>query len=77
MATFSVKNVNKNAPWWWKRIEAGLLMGLVPAYTGLIMAMPLTHEEKELAIAGGAFFGGVVKTIGLCLGENITNESDL
>lgn len=64
-----IQNVNKNAPWWWKRIESAFLVGLIPAYTGFITAIPMPDHDKVYAIAGGAFLAGIIKTIGLFLGD--------
>lgn len=77
MATVNVNNINRNAPKWWKRLESGLLIGLVPSYTGFITATPLEDSIKVWALAGGAFFAGLVKTIGIFLGENDKDENNV
>lgn len=76
MANLNINNANKNAPLWWKRLESGLLIGLVPAFTGFITAIPMLEHEKVLALAGTGFFTGIIKTIGIFLGEN-DNESNV
>lgn len=76
MANLNINNANKNAPFWWKRLESGLLIGLVPAFTGFITAIPMLEHEKVLALAGAGFFTGIIKTIGIFLGEN-DNESNV
>lgn len=64
-----IQNVNRNAPWWWKRLETALLVGLIPTYTGFITSIPMPDHDKVWMLAGGAFFGGIVKSIGLFLGD--------
>lgn len=69
-------NVNKNAPWWWKRVESALLIGLVPTFTGFITAIPMEDHQKVWALAGTGFFTGIIKTIGIFLGENVNQNED-
>ena len=70
MASMNFNNANQNAPWWWKRIESALLVGLIPAFTGFITAIPMTNEHKVWALAGSGFFVGFLKFIGILLGES-------
>ena len=77
MASININNTYKNAPWAWKRIESALLIGLVPAFTGFITAIPMLDHEKVWALAGAGFFTGIIKTIGIFLGETPKNESDI
>jgi hypothetical protein len=78
MATFNINNYNKNAPVWWTRLESALLIGLVPSFTGFITAIPMQDHEKVWALAGAGFFTGIIKTIGIFLGESDKeNESNI
>lgn len=67
MPMVSLNNHNQNAPWAWKRVESALLVGLVPAFTGFITAIPLTDNHKVWALAGSGFFVGVIKTVGILI----------
>lgn len=69
MTTFNLNNANKNAPLWWKRLESGLLIGLVPAFTGFVTAIPIADHEKVYALAGAGFFCGIIKFVGILMGE--------
>lgn len=78
MATMNVSNTNLNAPWWWKRLESALLIGLVPTFTGFITAIPMEDHQKVWALSGAGFFTGVIKTIGIFLAENASkNENNI
>lgn len=70
----NVTNINKNAPWWWKRLESALLIGLVPAFTGFVTAIPMQDHEKVYALAGAGFFCGIIKFVGILMGENISKD---
>lgn len=69
MPVVSPTNANKNAPWWWKRLESALLIGFVPAFTGFITAIPMEDHEKVWALASAGFFTGIIKTVGILLGD--------
>lgn len=69
MPMVSLNNHNQNAPWWWKRIESALLIGLIPAFTGFITSIPMTDHHKVWALAGSGFFVGLLKFIGILLGD--------
>lgn len=78
MATLSINNANQNAPVWWKRLESALLVGLVPAFTGFVTAIPMVDHEKVYALAGAGFFCGIIKFIGILMGETTgKNESNI
>jgi hypothetical protein len=74
MATISLKNHDQNAPWWWKRLESALLIGLIPSFTGFITAIPMTEHHKVWALAGAGFFVGLLKFTGILLGDQIEPE---
>lgn len=76
MATLNINNVHQNAPKWWKKLESGLLIGLVPSFTGFITAIPMEDHEKVWALAGAGFFTGIIKTIGIFLGESDKDNED-
>lgn len=71
------KNVNVNAPWWWKRLESALvffLTGLIPLL-GLTKSLPadLTHDLTLVIIPGLILF---VKTFGILFGEEQVIRTD-
>jgi hypothetical protein len=69
MPMVSLNNHDQNAPWWWKRLESALLIGLIPSFTGFITAIPMTDHHKVWALAGAGFFVGVLKFVGILLGD--------
>lgn len=75
MPMVSLNNHNQNAPWWWKRLESALLMGLIPAFTGFVASIPMQEHHKVLALAGSGFFVGILKFIGILLGDPSEQQS--
>lgn len=69
MPMVSLNNHNQNSPWWWKRLESALLIGLIPAFTGFVTAIPMEEHTKVLALAASGFFVGCLKFIGILLGD--------
>mgnify|MGYP001564359590 CR=1 FL=1 len=69
MPMVSFNNYDQNAPQWWKRLESALLIGLIPAFTGFITAIPMTDHHKVWALAGSGFFVGLLKFVGILLGD--------
>lgn len=72
MANISVNNMDKNAPWWWKRLESGLIFmftGLIPLI-GLSAALP-TELKNDIAMVWlpGAIVS--LKTLGIMMGDSI------
>lgn len=74
MPMISFNNHDQNSPWWWKRLESALLIALIPAFTGFITAVPMEEHTKVMALAGGGFFVGFIKFIGILLGEPTEKE---
>lgn len=74
MATLSVSNYNQNAPQWWKRLETACITFLVPSFISMIMAIPLDDHKRVLYTAGAAFFGGLLKAIGILMGESTNGD---
>lgn len=72
----SLDNHNKNAPWWFKKLESALLMGLIPAFTGFVTSIPMTDNHKVWALAGSGFFVGLVKFTGILLGDPTEQQAD-
>lgn len=74
MPMVSLNNYDKNAPVWWKRLEGALLAGLIPAFTGFVTSIPMTDNHKVWALAGSGFFVGLLKFVGILLGDS-TDQS--
>lgn len=75
MPMISLNNHNQNAPWWWKRLESAFLLGLIPAFTGFVTAIPMADNHKIWALAACGFFVGFLKFIGIILGEPANQPS--
>lgn len=69
-------NINQSAPWWYKRLETGLIAVLIPSYTAMITALPLADSKKVFWLAGGAFFGAIVKFVGVLMGSPINGNGN-
>ncbi len=76
MPMVSLNNHNQNAPWWWKRLESALLIGLIPAFTGFVTSVPMDEHHKVMALAGSGFFVGILKFVGILLGEPAEQPSN-
>ena len=44
--TFKKSNVNRPAPHWWRKLENGLLMILIPAVVAMLMGWGFDDESK-------------------------------
>lgn len=76
MATVSINNYNQNAPQWWKRLETACIMFFVPSFTAMIVALPIGDSKKIWWEAGAAFFAGLLKGVGILLGDQPTQKDE-
>jgi len=68
MTKFGVSQVSSPPPQWWRRLERTILIGLVPAATGLItQILPADHQVHALQVLSVCV--AVVKSLGMFLGS--------
>lgn len=67
------KNINENAPRWYKRFETGMIAVFIPAFTGFITSVPMADNKKVYYLAGSVFVGGLVKFVGVMIGVSNGN----
>lgn len=70
------KNINTNAPWWYKRFETGMITIMVPAFTAFITSIPMSDDKKVYYLAGGVLFAAVVKFIGVLMGSSVNGNGN-
>lgn len=80
MATFSTENTNKPAPKWWRKLENGLLMILIPSTVGILMGWGFADEAfaNKLILLINTGLVALVKFIGMMLanGEEYAAKPD-
>lgn len=80
MATFSSKNFSKPAPKWWRKLEDGLLMILIPAVVAVVMGWGFSDEGfvNKLTLLINTGLVALIKFIGKMLanGEEYTPKPD-
>jgi len=78
-ATFSTGNTGKPAPKWWRKLENGLLMVLIPAIVAMLMGWGFANEafanKMILLINTGAV--ALIKFIGMMLANGDDYVSNL
>lgn len=78
-ATFNSGNVGKPAPKWWRKLENGLLMVLIPAAVAMLMGWGFQNPSKAdraiLLINTGLV--ALIKFIGMMLADGDDYVSNL
>lgn len=69
MPTFSTQNTNKPAPKWWRKLENGLLMVLIPAMVAILMGWGFQDEAfaNKLILLINTGLVALIKFIGMML----------
>lgn len=67
--TFSSSNSGKPAPKWWRKLENGLLMVLIPATVAILMGWGFKDEAhvNKLILMINTGFVAVIKFVGMML----------
>ena len=67
--TFSPDNTNRPAPKWWRKLEDGLLMILIPASVAILMGWDFKDEAfaTKLTLIINTGFVALIKFIGKML----------
>jgi hypothetical protein len=81
-ATFSAGNAGKPAPKWWRKLENGLLMVIIPSTVGILMGWGFKDEAfaNKLILLINTGLVALVKFIGMMLANgddyisNMSNE---
>ncbi len=81
-ATFNKGNVGKPAPKWWRKLENGLLIVLIPSTVGILMGWGFKDEAfaNKLILLINTGLVALVKFIGMMLANgddyisNMSNE---
>lgn len=68
---FGLSQANEDAPVIYKRIESAVIIVLIPGFTAFVMSMTIAATFQKELIAGAIFFGALVKSIGVCLGQSV------
>lgn len=78
--TFSKSNTSKPAPKWWRKLENGLLMVLIPAIVAILMGWGFKDEAfaNKLILLINTGIVALVKFIGMMLanGEEYTQTEN-
>ncbi len=79
-ATVSIDNANKPAPRWWRKLENGLLMLLIPSAVGIIQGIKFDNEAlaTKLTLFINVGLVAIIKfiTVMLANGEEYTSGKD-
>ncbi len=68
--------LNKPAPLWFRRVLNAAIIFVMPAFTGLIMGMPITMmatDAKNLCVSIGVFVLGLLKAMEYVIGDSAAN----
>lgn len=66
---FGLSQTNKPAPLFWRRLTNAIILSFVPAYVGIIQALPISDAKRNIFMCVAAAVPFVMKGIGMLLGN--------
>lgn len=66
---FGLNQTEKPAPLFWRRLTNAVILSFVPAYVGMVQALPMTDDKRNIFMCVGTAIPFVMKGIGMLLGN--------
>jgi hypothetical protein len=69
MTKFGLDQIESPPPKWWRRLERAIIIGIAPGVTAMMMSVIKEAETQAVAVSCVTLFTGIVKSVGIFLGN--------
>jgi hypothetical protein len=66
---FGLSQVEKPAPLWYRRLTNATILSFIPAYVGIVQAVPMADSKRNILMCVAAAVPFVLKGIGMLMGN--------
>lgn len=66
---FGLNQVEKPAPLWYRRLTNATILSFIPAYVGIVQAVPMSDSKRNILMCVAAAVPFVLKGVGMLMGN--------